>query len=233
MKVATGIHTLLHKNVQGKVEKKQGLSYLSWAWAWTEALKADPNAHFNVHTFEGKPYQEINGTAMVWVTVTMFGKPLTCFLPVMNGANKPITLEGRKVQTRNGEIIEKIDSFNVNTAIMRCLTKGLGLHGLGLYIYAGEDLPEDGEKTPSSDPAPAAQAIPEAPQPTAQENADADLFRDAVMEYMKLSKTENDLRSYWKENQSRLDQLKVSHPSLYREILAEFKKASAQLKGEK
>lgn len=224
-----GIHSLLHKNVKDKIEKKQGLSYLSWAWAWTEALKADPKANFHVHTFEGEPFQRINGTAMVWVTVTMFDKPVTCFLPVMNGANKPITIEGRKVQTRNGEIIEKIDSFNVNTALMRCMTKALALHGLGLHIYAGEDLPEAEEKTAPSVSAPAPEAPP-APKSTPQEDANAQLFHDGVLEYMGICQTDKELRSYWKENQSTIDRLKGSHPALYEGIVAEFKKASANLK---
>jgi hypothetical protein len=77
--------------------------------------------------FGDKCFMDINGTAMVWVTVTMFGKPITCQLPVMDHRNKAIP---------------NPDAFQVNTAIMRCMTKALSLHGLGLYIYAGEDLPE-------------------------------------------------------------------------------------------
>jgi hypothetical protein len=104
---------------------------LSWAWAWAEALKTDPDTHYQVQMW-GKPgeekcYMDINGTCMVWVTVTMFGKPMTCQLPVMDHRNKAIP---------------NPDAFQVNTAIMRCMTKALSLHGLGLYIYAGEDLPE-------------------------------------------------------------------------------------------
>ena len=77
--------------------------------------------------FGDRCYTDINGTAMVWVTATMFGKAMTCQLPVMDHRNKAIT---------------NPDSFAVNTAIMRCMTKALSLHGLGLYIYSGEDLPE-------------------------------------------------------------------------------------------
>lgn len=126
------IEKLLKTNVNDHVEKKNNLSYLSWAWAWAEALKADPAATFEVKTFMHDqytevPYMTINGTAMVWVTVTMFGKPMTCQLPVMDYKNKAIP---------------NPDAFAVNTAIMRCMTKALSLHGLGLYIYAGEDLPE-------------------------------------------------------------------------------------------
>ncbi len=141
------IEMLLKKNVNDHVEKKNGLSYLSWAWAWAEALKADPQASFSVQMFGDKCYMDINGTAMVWVTVTMFGKPMVCQLPVMDNFNKPISIEGVTTTNKYGkEVTTKLDSFNVNTAIMRCMTKALSLHGLGLYIYAGEDLPEEGDK---------------------------------------------------------------------------------------
>jgi hypothetical protein len=136
------IANLLTLNVNEHTEKKANLTYLSWAWAWAEALKADPQATFNVQMFGDKCYMEINGTAMVWVTVTMFGKPMVCQLPVMDNSNKPITIEGTTTINKYGkEVITKLDSFNVNTAIMRCMTKALSLHGLGLYIYSGDDLP--------------------------------------------------------------------------------------------
>ena len=131
------IEKLLSKNVNEHIEKKNNLSYLSWAWAWAEALKADPSATYEVQFFDGKPFVDINGTAMVFVTATMFGKPMTCQLPVMDYRNKAIP---------------KPDAFAVNTAIMRCMTKALSLHGLGLYIYAGEDLPEDAPRiSPTKD----------------------------------------------------------------------------------
>ena len=123
------IAKMLTKNVNDHVEKKNGLSYLSWAWAWAEALKADADATYKVEMFDGKCFMDINGTAMVFVTVTMFKKPMTCQLPVMDYRNKAIP---------------NPDAFAVNTAIMRCMTKALALHGLSLYIYAGEDLPEEG-----------------------------------------------------------------------------------------
>ena len=122
------IENLLKTNVNQHTEKKANLTYLSWAWAWAEALKADPKATYKVEMFGDKCYMDINGTAMVWVTVTMFDKPMTCQLPVMDHRNKAIP---------------NPDAFQINTAIMRCMTKGLSLHGLGLYIYAGEDLPEE------------------------------------------------------------------------------------------
>lgn len=119
---------LLKLNVNEHTEKKANLTYLSWAWAWAEALKADPKATYKVEMFGDKCYMDINGTAMVWVTATIFDKPMTCQLPVMDHRNKAIP---------------NPDAFQINTAIMRCMTKALSLHGLGLYIYAGEDLPEE------------------------------------------------------------------------------------------
>ena len=142
------IEMLLKKNVNEHVEKKNGLSYLSWAWAWAEALKADPTANYRIEMFDCKCYMDINGTAMVFVTVTMFGKPMTCQLPVMDNFNRPISIEGTTTTNKYGkEVTTKLDSFNVNTAIMRCMTKGLALHGLGMYLYSGEDLPEEGDKS--------------------------------------------------------------------------------------
>ena len=124
------IEALLKRDVNAHTEKKNNLTYLSWAWAWAEALKADPGATYKVEMFGDKCFMDINGTAMVFVTVTMFGKPMTCQLPVMDYRNKAIP---------------NPDAFAVNTAIMRCMTKALALHGLSLYIYAGEDLPEEGK----------------------------------------------------------------------------------------
>lgn len=118
---------LLKVNVNDHTEKKNGLTYLSWAWAWQEALKADPTANWSVRMFGDQPLVKIGETAMVFVDVTMLGKTLTCQLPVLDHRNKAIP---------------NPDAFQVNTAIMRCLAKCIGLHGLGLYIYAGEDLPE-------------------------------------------------------------------------------------------
>ena len=115
-------------NVNDKIEKKGGLSYLSWAWAWDQLLRADPDAAFEYG--EPKMYGQ---TMMVYCTVTAFGKPRTAHLPVMDHRNKPIP---------------DPDAFQVNTAMQRALVKAIALHGLGLYIYAGEDLPAPHEEQP-------------------------------------------------------------------------------------
>ena len=110
-------------NVTEKVEKKNGLSYLSWAWAVDTLLQHDPTA-----TWEYKPHQMWNETVMVFCEVKAFGVSRTAQLPVMDHRNKAIS---------------NPDSFQVNTAMQRCLAKAIALHGLGLYIYAGEDLPSE------------------------------------------------------------------------------------------
>jgi len=109
-------------NVNDHVEKKNNLSYLSWAWAVAELLKADPMA-----TWDYREPVRWGDTVMVFCTVTAFGKAMTSQLPVMNHRNQAIA---------------NPDAFAVNTAMQRCLAKAIALHGLGLYIYAGEDIPE-------------------------------------------------------------------------------------------
>ena len=110
-------------NVNEHIEKKNGLSYLSWAWAVAELQKADPSANWTY----GEPMRW-NDTVMVFCSVTAFGKTMTSQLPVMDHRNKAIS---------------NPDAFAVNTAMQRCLAKAIALHGLGLYIYAGEDIPEN------------------------------------------------------------------------------------------
>jgi hypothetical protein len=124
---------LLKINVNEHLEKKGNLSYLSWAWAWAEVLKVDPGAQWTAHEWDNSPVMHLrNGTAMVKVSVEIKGNIKTCILPVMDNRNRAIV---------------DPDAFAVNTATMRCLAKAIAMHGLGLYIYAGEDLPE-GEEAP-------------------------------------------------------------------------------------
>jgi len=119
---------LLKINVNEHTEKKGQLTYLSWAWAWAEVLKIDPAATWEAHEFGGMPVCVMpDTTAMTKVSVTIKGDRKTCWLPVMDNRNKAI---------------QGPDAFQINTAIMRCLAKAIAMHGLGLYIYAGEDLPE-------------------------------------------------------------------------------------------
>ena len=141
---------LLKINVNGHLEKKGNLSYLSWAWAWAEVLKIDPGARWTAHEWDNSPVMVLrNGTAMVKVSVEIKGDIKTCILPVMDNRNRAIV---------------DPDAFAVNTAIMRCLAKAIAMHGLGLYIYAGEDLPEAEKAEPN--PEVLAQIAAVADQPT-------------------------------------------------------------------
>jgi hypothetical protein len=242
---------LLKLNVNEHTEKKNGLTYLSWAWAWAKALIADPAATFEVKMFGDNPYMVIGDTAMVWVTMTMFGKPMTCMLPVMDNKNAPISVKGRQYKDKyNKDQVSIIDSFNVNTAIMRCLVKAIALHGLGLYIYAGEDLPEEPRLEPEPEPKPelkpetseklgqsvqkAVKSVAKAVGTPEQEKAAYDakmvLFGEVIVEYLKLNTTDADLVSYWKKNQGQLDQMKASHPDLYSQVLIRFSEARAKMK---
>lgn len=121
-------------NVSEKTEKKNGLTYLSWAWAWGEVKKLYPDANYKIYETEnGCIYWNDGNTAWVKTGVTINGIEHIEYLPVMDYKNKSI-------------LIENITSFDVNKAIQRSLTKAVARHGLGLYIYAGEDLPEEGKK---------------------------------------------------------------------------------------
>lgn len=140
-------------NVNDKVEKKSNLTYLSWAWAWAEVKKACPDATYQVivDVTTNKPYfyDEALGY-MVMTEVTIEGETLEMWLPVMDGANKAMMNKPYTYQTRYGEkTVDAATMFDINKTLMRCLTKNLAMFGLGLYIYAGEDLPE-GETTPAT-----------------------------------------------------------------------------------
>lgn len=142
---------LLKINVNEHTEKKNGLTYLSWAWAWAEVLKIDPDADWEAVEYvkytddpfkhpESIPCMILpDGSAMVKTRVTIKGKTKACLLPVMDHRNKAI---------------KNPDAFAINTAIMRCMTKAISMHGLGLYIYAGEDLPESDEPTDEAQDSP-------------------------------------------------------------------------------
>ena len=123
--------TLAAVNCNEHTEKKNGLTYLSWAWAWAEVKKRYPTATYTIYeTPEGCPYWTDGRTCWVKTGVTIEGQTHIEYLPVMDNRNNSIPLE-------------RITSMDMNKAIQRSLTKAAARHGLGLYIYAGEDLPEE------------------------------------------------------------------------------------------
>ena len=140
-------------DVSKHVEKKNGLNYLSWCWAWSEIVRKYPDARYEIQMFDGKPYLEDPDLGyMVMTKMVVDGVERIMWLPVMDGANKAMKSERYTYQVKEykngswtGGYIEKpveaATMFDVNTAIMRCLVKNIAMYGLGLYIYAGEDLP--------------------------------------------------------------------------------------------
>ena len=126
--------TLNSVNCNEHTEKKNGLTYLSWSWAWAEVKKRFPNAFYTIYeNADGWNYFTDGRTCWVKTGVTIEGLEHIEYLPVMDYRNASIPFD-------------KVTSFDVNKAIQRSLTKAAARHGLGLYIYAGEDLPEDAPK---------------------------------------------------------------------------------------
>lgn len=166
-------------NVNEKVEKKNELKYLSWAWAWAVFKEHCPDATYEIVKFNGLPYVHDPQTGyMVYTRVTSGGTTHEMWLPVMDGANKAMKSEPYKCKTKYGEkTCDAADMFDINKTIMRCLTKNLAMFGLGLYIYAGEDLPEE-EKEKAAEDAKNA----ERQEILAQYNADPNkYYNDALM----------------------------------------------------
>lgn len=163
-------------NVNGHTEEKNGLTYLSWAWAWGELKKHYPDALYKIERFgeEKKPYLYDDQLGyMVFTSMTINGQTHEMWLPVMDGANKTmmkapyeylvnnknhryakLNKEDGKYYDQYGneqpkffvKKVEKATMFDINKTIMRCLVKNISMFGLGLYIYAGEDLPESDKK---------------------------------------------------------------------------------------
>lgn len=142
--------TLNAINVNEHVEKKNtgkaSLSYLSWSWAWAEVKKKYPNASYEIVKFEnGLPYSYDPKTGyMCYTRVTIDDITHEMWLPVMDSHNEAMLDHERTVKTKYSEYkVPACTMFDVNKTVMRCLTKNLAMFGLGLYIYAGEDLPEE------------------------------------------------------------------------------------------
>lgn len=124
-------------NINEHVEKKGGFSYLSWPYAVEQLRLADPLASWEVRRFAGLPYLACDAGVFVEVAVTVQSVTLSQIHPVLDSRNRPIMAPS---------------SFDINTSIQRCLVKAIALHGLGLYVYAGEDLPQPVSSQAANDP---------------------------------------------------------------------------------
>lgn len=162
--------TLNAVNVSDRIEKKNGLSYLSWAWAWAEVKKAYPGSSYTIYESpQGCFYWTDGRTCWVKTGVTIEGLEHIEYLPVMDHRNNSIPLE-------------KVTSTDVNRAIQRSITKACARHGLGLYIYAGEDLP-DGDASKEAAKAAVDNAQPVKASPEAEKLAARAMCQRAVRSY--------------------------------------------------
>jgi hypothetical protein len=218
-------------DVSGAVEKKNGLSYLSWAHALDLLLQLDEKAEWSY----GEPREFPDSTMMVFCSVAAFGITRTAQLPVMDYKNKAIVAP---------------NSFEVNVAMQRCLAKAIALHGIGLHIYKGEDIPSQNEVLTKDEPAPspvtenAPEGHPEPPvslgsegeiekavtaQKFAGEADVVDFVTTFCNDFIPTIKDKNDLRSFWKNNKSVLNRVKAFSKPSYDAIEALFKQHAKEL----
>ena len=216
-------------DVSKYTEKKNGLTYLSWAWAVDQLLLADPKAHW----FYPEYQRWGNGTVMVFCTVVANDIARTAQLPVIDYRNKPIA---------------EPDSFAVNTAMQRCLAKAIALHGIGLYIYNGEDLPPDvePEQPPKVNNIPApdkavekAKTIPKtAGKPgdwqltvmdTDNEKSWLEALKAGVDTLLTVAAHPDDVANIFKNNRVVFDKAKAMDEKFYSEMMVSFSKTKESL----
>ena len=152
-------------NVNDKTEKKNGLTYLSWAWAWSELKKRYPDSSYRVYeNADGWMYHTDGRTAWVKVGVTIDGAETVEYLPIMDVRNRSIPLKD-------------ISSMDANKAVQRAVTKAIARAcGLGLYLYAGEDVPEEDEEPKQKQEKPKQ-------EPTQKTDSALAMQRKKVMDY--------------------------------------------------
>lgn len=198
-----------------KIEKRSNgskeLSYLSWAWAWSIFKKKCPDATYTIKKFQNSknelvPYMYDENTGyMVNTEITADGITYEMWLPVMNTANKAMKALPYEYNVKNyGKIetkmVEAATMFDINKTIMRCLVKNMAMFGLGLYIYAGEDLPENEEQKPPKQE-------PKKPQPVKKEIISDNDF-DIIAGLEGISDLKN-LEMYYRQNKDKVTDIKA------------------------
>ena len=135
-------------DVSKYIEKKGELKYVSWTYAWSEFKKNYPDATYKIMFFNGLPYTYDDETGyMVFTEVTANGETQMMWLPVMDATNNAMKSVPYTIKTKYKETeVRPATMFDINKTIMRCLVKNIAMFGLGLYVYAGEDLPETEEE---------------------------------------------------------------------------------------
>ncbi len=199
-------------NVNDHVEKKDGLTYLSWAWAWSVTKKECPDASYSILPTD---YDEDLGF-MCHTSVTIEGQTLEMWLPVMDGKNKSMKKKAYTYSTKYGEKqVEAATTFDINKTMMRCLVKNLAMFGLGIYIYAGEDLPEGEASAPAKAATPPAAAQPKKTEGDLIELKKGTPNWDAVVKYV----TDNKAQGIEVLGKQLTRKYKIS-PALKKEIAA-------------
>tara|TARA_R110000772_G_scaffold74227_1_gene161737 strand:+ start:6584 stop:7255 length:672 start_codon:yes stop_codon:yes gene_type:complete len=211
--------TLSKVDVSDHTEEKNGLTYLSWAWAWGEVKNNFPQAKYVKHIWttetyldnpdrpdRGLPYtKDEHGYAYVAVTVRIGEEEQTEIMPVLDYKNKAV---------------QNPDSFQVNTALQRCLAKCCAMHGLGHYIYAGEDLPQGVEQKVT------VTASDGSTKDVEGLKVVAEVFNTFIPECADL----DTLRKFWGQNKDALEILKKGDKDLYQKVLGNFTAHSETLK---
>ena len=206
-------------NCSDHIEKKGRFNYLSWPWAWSKLKETCPNASFEKHFFGDLPYcLDSQGYAYVKVSVTCNDQIATEVYPVTDNANKSI---------------KNPDSFAVNTALQRGMVKCMAYHGLGHYIYAGEDLPPDTETEEAQPPAEAPAAAAAPPQPAAKPSTDTKLFSaKEIAEHLEGFSKHRDLAEHKKWSSTYKDTLTFMEkhaPSEYQILLGKWQERKDEL----
>lgn len=182
-------------DVNEHTEKKNNLTYLSWAWAWAEVKKRYPDADYTIYeNKDGLLYHTDGRTAWVKTGVTIEGLEHIEYLPVLDKSS------------HNSLKVSELTSWDVNKAIQRSLTKACARHGLGLYIYAGEDLPEAGDAPEAQPKKGSKKAQPRPAEPTPADDDKNDL--GLVIQLVKEANTKDDLLKIWEEWPEVHDQIK-------------------------
>lgn len=198
---------------------KGGFTYLSWSWAWSYVKDHYPDATFEKHLFDGLPYMvDGQGFAYVQVTVTIQGLPAREILPVLNHSNKPIA---------------NPDSFAVNTALQRCLVKAIAFHGLGHYVYAGEDLPPGAEPKTFN----VAEVIDDEPTVVVENIEDTLTFNDTADEKSSLIRSlkgclsADDLEAWERDHDGELAWVKENDANAFEQLRTEHTRMKGQWNG--
>ncbi len=211
------VKTFLHLDCGDKIEKKNNLSYLSWPYAVEKVLKEEVDESYKIWKDDNnRPYiYDEHLGYMVFTSVTIENVTKEMWLPVMDGANKAMKTGSYTYTTRFGEkTCEAATMFDINKTIMRCLVKNYAMFGLGLYIYAGEDLPEESDEQKAEKEAVALKAKQDAEAVALKAKQDAEAAKkkaddDLAARKAASKKCEDDLKSCktWKEFEEQWNKL--------------------------